>query len=213
MGLYFQSVIVLSFLASCKIEKKQNSINERSQDSKTPSVANVTIADPVPRNCKLKNAPMMGRSVHGGNFGPKNSELVERERELKIRRMAEIDPEQTLEKLISGEIGFEKFWIEVAMAEFLSKDSDKAIAWYQTKAADLEIEENDRVLLALARFNLGQGGWRKALKFKDLVVNPEVKKAIGDDIGTTINQSLRESVRKSPESTMNDLSWPPKFGH
>jgi hypothetical protein len=125
--------------------------------------------------------------------------------ERQIRQRAHQNPEQTLEFIRKGEEQLEIFWLEVAMAEFLVKDRDAALAWHAAQAGSLDVEGNDRVRLAIARHSLAAGDWRSAQAVKENTVNPEVRQAMAEGIGAAMEKDLRSQVRASAGETMKSL--------
>jgi len=135
---------------------------------------------------RLIDARQRLNSIKNEEIHQSLSDELNRAQELEIRRLATENPEQALELIITGSTGIEKFWTEVAMREFLIKDNLTARTWYQSKSKELGVEENDRFILALARYDLNEGNWRNAAKINEQVVNPEVKKAVRDEINGKI---------------------------
>jgi hypothetical protein len=122
-----------------------------------------------------------------------------------IRRRASEDAVKTLESIIRGEEEVEMFWIEVAMNEFLGTDRDAALKWHAARESDLNAEQNDRVLLALARSSPGKLDWRELASIRDRVVNPDVRQAVANEVGAAMERDLRNQVRENAEETMKRL--------
>ena len=125
--------------------------------------------------------------------------------EQRIRLRARDNPDKTLEWIIRGGGGVETFWIEVAMAEYLSADRDAALGWHEARKASLNQEQNDRVDLARARHALAGGDWRAAREINGQILNVEVKKAVGDEIGAAMERDLRAQVRAGGAEAMARL--------
>ncbi len=122
--------------------------------------------------------------------------------EQRIRRRARENPPETLDRIIQGGGGVETFWLEVAMAEYLATDRTAALAWHESHKAGLSVEQNDRILLALARWALASGDWRPAAAARDQVMNEELKLVIGDEVGAAMEKDIRARVRQSPAEAM-----------
>jgi hypothetical protein len=125
--------------------------------------------------------------------------------EQNIRRRANEDAVKTLEAIIRGEGEVETFWIEVAMNEFLESDRDSALKWHAAREPDLDAEQNDRVLLALARSSPGKLDWRALASIRDRIVNPDVRQAVANEVGASMERDLRNQVREDAEETMKRL--------
>jgi hypothetical protein len=125
--------------------------------------------------------------------------------EHRIRKRAKENPRETLEWIARGGGGVEMFWMEVAMAEYLSADREAAVAWHKERTASLNQEQNDRVDLARARHLLTAGNWRSAKEINGRILNAEVKKAVADEIGAAMERDLRAQVRAGGAEAMARL--------
>lgn len=122
--------------------------------------------------------------------------------EQRVRRRARENPVGTLDWIIQGGGGVETFWLEVAMAEYLAADRDAALAWHGEHAAGLSAEQNDRILLALARWYLAAGDWKPAAAARDKMHGEELKTVIGGEVGSAMEKDIRARVRQSPTEAM-----------
>jgi len=123
----------------------------------------------------------------------------------RIRQMAQENPEDTLGDILEGVDGMEVFWLEVVMGEYLLIDREAAMKWHEECRSELTEEQNDRIFLAVARDFLAIGNWSSAKKLREEVVDPELKKVIGDEIGAVMEEEVRRGVRESGDEAMGML--------
>ena len=133
------------------------------------------------------------------------SNQINRAQEQEVRSKAADDPRETIRSILDGTYDIEDYWLEVAMDEYMKRENRGAVEWHTSIESELTSEQNDRILLARSRAGLRCCGWREAAKLKDRVINPEIRKVIGDEVGGAIEREIRAKVDDSPNETLEEL--------
>jgi hypothetical protein len=122
-----------------------------------------------------------------------------------LREQARDNPLATLEMVLNPDQGYETFWLEVAMEGFLLVDRDAAHGWYESVRFGLDVEQNDRILLALARYELTRGEWRKAREYEQILRNEKLANAVGAEVGRLVEEEIRAITRGGPAQALEIL--------
>jgi len=155
---------------------------------------------------RLEDARSLLEKVADEDYRRFLNEQLNAAMEQRVRRRARENPVGTLDWIIQGGGGVEMFWLEVAMAEYLAADREAALAWHGEHAACLNSEQNDRILLGVARWFLAAGDWKSAAVARDKVHGEELKAVIGGEVGSAMEKDIRARVRKSPAEAMDLLT-------
>ncbi len=74
-----------------------------------------------------------------------------------VRRGVSIDPQVTLQGMVTGNSSHQDYWIEEAMGTWMAKDMDKANEWYQQNWKSLPPSKSQYVAAAFAKQAANQG--------------------------------------------------------
>lgn len=88
------------------------------------------------------------------------------------------DPTGTMESIIDGQSKFGDYWLEEAMGTWISKDFDKAQAWYQDNWNKLPASKSQFLAAAFAKQAAGQGDVEAARQWAGYIQDPKTKQRI-----------------------------------
>jgi hypothetical protein len=83
-----------------------------------------------------------------------------------------------VDKLVDGTASYDEYWIEEAVATWVSKDFDGAIAWYEEKWKSLPPSKAQYVAAAFASQSVGQKDFEAARQWADLIQDAKTKERI-----------------------------------
>ena len=152
--------------------------NRRTMAVEAVNGISASLADEYSKRGNIKEArqwladisdPDVKRKVEGQVWG--------RERD-QLRKDVGKAPRQTVDKLIDGTASYDAYWIEEAVATWVSKDFDGAIAWYEEKWKSLPPSKAQYVAAAFATQSVSQKDFDAARQWADLIQDAKTRERI-----------------------------------